>query len=422
MEKSINKQRILFVDDEQNVLSSLRRMLRGKRNEWDMHFVQSGREALEILASMRFDVLVSDIKMPEMSGDILLEKTCELYPSIIRIALSGQVSLDEVVSGIKSVHQYISKPCSAEDLIERIESTLSMKNVVTDPALQNLLSQIDALPVLPDLYVAIEKELAKDFASIDRISELVTQDIALVAKILKLVNSPFFAFSRKIENINQAITLLGIETFKSLILSTHLFTIHDSSMVPGFSLKSLWEHSFRVSTFAALIARSGDNDIEFIGRCRMAGLLHDVGKLVLVSKCSEQYNDVLKLVREDVFSIHEAERQIFGTSHCEVGSYLLGLWGLSKDIIEGIWRHNKPVVGQGLIADIITAANMFDHKSFVFNENYGNKEFSCDMPEFKNIIEKLPVWVRFIQNNWDDLLEHPCFRQDYFNKLLDCGG
>lgn len=416
------KLRIIFIDDELNVLNSLRRMLRSKRSEWDMCFVQSGREALIKLAMEPFDVMVSDIKMPEMSGDSLLEETRQLYPSIIRIALSGQVSMEEVISGIKVVHQYISKPCKAEDLIGIIENTVSMKLVLTDPNMQTLLSKIDSLPVLPEIYLAIEEELKKDFSSVDRVADLITQEIALVAKILKLVNSPFFAFSRKIENINQAITLLGVDTLKSIILSTHLFTIHDSSSVPGFSLQALWQHSFRTSTFASLIAKSESNDTEFLGRCRMGGLLHDVGKLILVSRFSDKYNEVLKLVRKEEYAVHEAEKEIFGTTHCEVGAYLIGLWGISQDIVESIWRHNSPVADQGLVADIVTAANLFDHRSFIFNKDYSNRKNNCDLPEYKSLVKKIPVWAKFIQNNWDDLLEQPSFRSDYFNKLLDCGG
>lgn len=421
MNNNIEKLNIIFVDDEPNVLGSLRRMLRVKKAKWDMFFVQSGREALDLLSAGKIDVIVSDIKMPEMGGDILLQHTRDLHPSVIRIALSGQVSLEEVVSGIKSVHQYISKPCSAEDLIQIIEDTVSMKKVLTNPDMQELLSKVEALPVLPELYLAIENELSKEFSSVERLSELVTQDIALVAKILKLVNSPFFAFSRKIENITQAITLLGIETFKSLVLSTHLFTVYDSSKVPGFSLKSLWEHSFRVSTFAALIARSEKNDIDFIGHCRMAGLLHDVGKLILVSNFSDKYNEALKLVREESYSVHDAENEIFGTTHCEVGAYLIGLWGISKDIVEGIWRHNSPALGQGLIADILTAANLFDHKTFIINDNYSSENFKCNLPEYKNIVFKIPIWAKYIQENWDDLIEQPGFSNDYFTKLLECG-
>lgn len=422
MESGNDKLRVIFIDDEPNVLNALRRMLRGKRGEWDMCFVQSGREALEKLAEENFDVMVSDIKMPEMSGDQLLEETRRLYPSTIRIALSGQVSLEEVVSGIKSVHQYVSKPCKTEDLIEIIEKTISMKRILTDPSMQNLLSRIDSLPVLPELYTAIEKELDSEDCSVDRIAELVTQDIALVAKILKLVNSPYFAFSRKIENIHQAITLLGVETLKSLILSTHLFTVYDSSQVPGFSLKRLWQHSFRVSTFASLIARSEKMGTEYVGKCRMAGLLHDVGKLILVSEFSENYNEALELVRNDGYAVHEAEKEVFGTSHCEMGAYLLGLWGISFDIVEGIWRHNIPASGQGEISDILTAANFFDHKTFVLNEEYNNRNIDFELPEYKSIVEKIPCWASFVHDNWEDLLQQPSFRSDYFDKLLNCGG
>merc|ERR1711879_767591 len=101
---------ILFVDDEPNVLAAIKRMLRNQKKEWDIHFAYSGDEALELFKKNNFDVVISDIKMPGMDGAELLTRIKEKYSGVIRIALSGQVDLTEVVRSIRAVHQYISKP------------------------------------------------------------------------------------------------------------------------------------------------------------------------------------------------------------------------------------------------------------------------------------------------------------------------
>jgi DNA-binding NarL/FixJ family response regulator len=140
----MKKIRLLFVDDENNVLAALRRMLRNKKDDWDMVLVNSSQAALEALKKASFDVIVSDIKMPGMDGAELLTRVKDAYPGTIRIALSGQVDLNEVIRSIRSVHQYISKPCTAEALVARIEGALKSKEVLTDPQMLNLVTEIDA--------------------------------------------------------------------------------------------------------------------------------------------------------------------------------------------------------------------------------------------------------------------------------------
>ncbi|MDY6932838.1 MAG: response regulator [Spirochaetota bacterium] len=117
------KKTVLFVDDENNLLNGLQRMLRVKADEWEMEFVDSGDKALENLKKKNYDIIVTDYKMPGMNGLVLLEKVKGNYPKIKRFLLTGQSEMEifEKAKGVVDV--YISKPCNAEELISNIDKS-----------------------------------------------------------------------------------------------------------------------------------------------------------------------------------------------------------------------------------------------------------------------------------------------------------
>jgi putative nucleotidyltransferase with HDIG domain len=417
----MKKIRLLFVDDETNVLAALRRMLRNKRDDWDMVLVNSSQAALEAMEENRFDVIVSDIKMPGMDGAELLTRVKGAYSGTIRIALSGQVDLNEVIRSIRSVHQYISKPCTAEALIARIEGALQSKSVLTDPEMLKLVTEIDALPVIPKVFQDIRDELAKPEPSIDRIADSITQDVGLMAKILKLVNSPFFGLPTHIDSMHKAITMLGLETIKALILSTHLFTSYDGDALSGLNLNMLWEHCFRVANIARLIAECDKSDKNVIVNCRMAGLLHDVGKLILINYFPKRYAQVLDSARKNGGPVSRIEREVFGTSHAEMGAYLMGLWGMSPEVVHAIGYHHDHRSSGEYIANVVTAANAIDHHCVVFHKDYSRIRIREDIAPQLFEQTRLHKWLDYIDERWEDMDDFNCADENLLNDILDKG-
>lgn len=408
----MSKIRILFVDDEYNVLAGIRRMLRYKRDEWEMSFVENGNDALEACREASMDVVVSDIRMPGMSGMELLDKLRKDYPNTVRIALSGQVDLDDVIKSIRAVHQYITKPCTAETLVEKVEGALKARDVITDPAMQGLVTRIQSLPVIPKIFQAIEAELAREEPSMRVVAELVSQDVGLMAKLLNLVNSPYFGLPQKVKSIFQAINLLGISTVKTLILSEQFFEEFEQRMLPQFSLPRLWDHSFRVSSMACFIAECEGLDREMIFNCRMAGILHDVGKLILVSGFPDEYGRVLKMVREQGVTVHLAEEAVFDTCHAKLGAYLMGLWGVPGEVIQGIGYHHKVREPDLSVPVIVSVADVIDHNCIVLNPEYVRIELSDGL--VGRIIGDgyLEKWVGYIQDHWESLADMPGFKSN----------
>jgi len=391
---------VLFVDDEANVLAAIKRMLRSKRDEWKMEFVESGAEALTLFEDTEFDVIVSDIRMPGMDGAELLTRVKDNYPGVIRIALSGQVDLNEVIRSIRAVHQYISKPCDADALVRKVEGAIKSRDILTDPQMQDLVTEIDALPVIPKVFQSIEEEFRLDEPSIERIAELISMDVGLVAKILKLVNSPYFGLPSYIDSVFQAITMLGLDTIKALILSTHLFAMYDEQKVPHFSLNLLWEHSFRVSNIARLIAQCEGVEKEVVIQARMAGLLHDVGKLILASQFPDGYTEVLKKVAETKAPVCECEMEVFGVTHAELGAYLMGLWGMSPYVVHGIGYHHQYDTYDLSVPMFVAIANAVDHHCVVIHPEYAKIGFNKKMLPDDQRSELLEKWINYIKDQW----------------------
>ena len=336
------KRRILFVDDEPNVLQGLKRMLRGMRNEWEMSFAESGPEALETMTKEHFDVVVSDMRMPGMDGAQLLSEVKKRHPHVVRIVLSGQSDKEMVLKSVRPAHQYLSKPCDADTLKSSVSRACALRDILSDNSLKQIISQVDALPSMPSIYSEIMEELQTPDASINKIGQIIAKDLGMTTKILQLVNSAFFGIPRHISSPEQAVSLLGLDTVKALVLTVGVFSKFDKIKLSGFSIEKLWTHSTITGTYSKEIAKAENIDKNLIDDSFMAGLLHDVGKLVLASSFSDSLIRIVDSSRDQNLSFYEAEYQILGTTHAEIGAYLLGLWGLPNSIVEAVAFHHMP--------------------------------------------------------------------------------
>lgn len=354
------KKRILFVDDEMLVLEGLQRMLRPLRAEWEMVFVDSGAKALELMGQAPFDVVVSDMRMPGMNGAELLAEVLKRFPKTVRLVLSGHADRDLVLKCVGSTHQYLSKPCQPEELKAAIARASQLETSLRDQSLRQLVSRLDRLPSIPALYVQIVEKLQDPQIGLDEIGEIVAKDMAMTAKILKLVNSAFFGLGRQISSPVEAVSYLGVETIKSLVLSIHAFSQFTSVKLGAFSIDALWAHSQQTAGLAKEIARLESADQKLLDDCFVAGLLHDTGKLVLASNFPQQYDRVTEAARGGTLALLTAEENTFGANHAEVGGYLLGLWGLPVPVVEAIALHHQPAQSPHLAFSPLTAVHAAD--------------------------------------------------------------
>ncbi len=333
--------RVLFVDDEQMVLDSLQRMLYRMRNEWRMDFVTSGSEALVLLGRSAYDVLITDLRMPEMSGLELLARVADLHPGVVRIVLSGIADQEVAVRSATLAHQYLVKPCDAATLRATMRRAFSVRIMFDDPGLKKVLSNLHGLPGVPSVYLRLMDVLRSLDVSPQAVAEVFGQDTSLTAKLLQLVNAPFFEPRRQISDPVEAVNYLGPEMVRQLVLVASAFRTFQPGGVRRFSFERLQSHSLAVGVLARRIAQSLDLcrlavDYAFVG-----GLLHDVGKLLLACNYPEKYDETLRLASDEGILHRMAEEHAFGTTHAEVGAYLLWLWALPDPITEIVLRHHE---------------------------------------------------------------------------------
>jgi HD-like signal output (HDOD) protein len=335
------KKQILFVDDEPRLLSGLRRMLRSLRDEWDMEFVASGREALERLASVRFDVVVSDMRMPGMDGSQLLDEVMRRYPDTVRIILSGQCDRQAVLKAVGPAHLFLAKPCDAQTLKSTVAHACELRDGLADVRHKNLVSRLQTVPSLPSVYRDLREELQSSQTSVERAGALISADIGMTSKVLQLVSSGFLGLPRRVSHPAEAAKLLGLDTLRPMVFSTGAFRPLQAEGLHCW-LEALTQHSLAVARTARKIAQTQTGNARLAGDAFLAGMLHDVGMLVLAEHDPQCYLDILAASRAEGRPVWAVEQEKLGITHGEIGAYLMALWGLPDAVVEGVALHDQP--------------------------------------------------------------------------------
>lgn len=358
--------KILFVDDEPQILRGIERMLDSTDDAWDSEFVTSGTDALQRLDDSSFDVVVSDMQMPHMDGAQLLSRVSEQYPKTVRIVLSGQASRNAVLRAVQPMHQYLAKPCNANTLRTTVLRACQLRDLLHDEHLLQLIGSVQTLPSVPALYTEVMDEIESEDGTAAGVGEIVACDPGMTAKILQLTNSAAFGLGREISSPLQAASLLGMDVIKSLVLSLGVFRQFDESIAANFSIDSLFHHSTRVASLARRIALHQECRLEAVAEAFTAAMLHDIGKLVLATSLPEKWAEVQQLVKAERIPVCCAEQEVLGTDHAVVGSYLLSLWGLPQALVEAIAFHHRPNLNEEFEFSSLTAvsaANFLIHES-----------------------------------------------------------
>ncbi|MFK8015303.1 MAG: HDOD domain-containing protein [Gammaproteobacteria bacterium] len=331
--------RILFVDDEPNILAGLKRMLMRQRREWDMHFAESGLAALDLLAASKpFDVVVSDMRMPVMQGYELLEIVAQKWPGASRLILSGHAEHESALRSAGVAHQFLSKPCDPDTLKRAVARTCALREQLAQNTIADALNGLGGLPVLPAAYQQIRDELSQSEPSMQNVADILASDIAMSTKILQLVNSSYFGLPRKIETINQAAMLLGLKTIRDLVLTTSVFRTFAVDQ-NTLDTEALWRHGRDAAQLVRKMCAAAATDTLTAGELGVAAFIQDVGQLALASMQPDSYVQVARQA-EQTGDILAAENDVFGAQHPAAGAYILGLWGLPDSIVEAVYFHH----------------------------------------------------------------------------------
>ncbi len=397
--------RILFVDDDTNILAGLKRTMRSMRHEWDMEFISEPKEALRVFEEAPFDIVVSDMKMPGMDGADVLTEVKKIAPESIRIILSGHSSPELIMKSVGPTHQYLAKPCEAETLKKTIERAYALKSLVANKDLRRLISGMGELPTMPATYQEVVACLQDPDSSLTDIGNIVSKDIGMTAKILQLVNSSFFGIASPVTSADQAATFLGLETLGTLVLGHGVFSHYKELQTGGFNIDKQWSFSSRCAALARVVARQQGAPKKMAEEAFLAGMLQDVGKLVLVTEKTEEYSKVLEQTGGQDGYGPDIERELMGATHGEVGAYLLGLWGLPDTVVEAVAFHERPSESASEEFGVLGIAHVSSRLALNDSSVDPNEpSLHVDVPflERAGVIDCWPAWYQASQDCSDD--------------------
>jgi HD-like signal output (HDOD) protein/CheY-like chemotaxis protein len=384
---------VLFVDDDRDLLDGLRDALRPRRKEWRMSFVEGGEEALGMLDRKPVDIVVSDLQMPGMDGATLLTRVAQVQPDAVRIVLSGHADPETIGRVATVAHRILFKPSPIDVVARVIERSCVLLDVTGEVRLIQA-AHTSELPSAPLAYFRLMELLGSGNVNAAQIAAVLERDIALSAKVLQLANSAYFGRRQPVSGLRDAVTMLGHEVLRALALSAEVFQKFRIPSIPGFSLEGVQHRSLQVGRLAHRLSKGRpDADDAFA-----AGLLLNVGLLVLAAQEPEYLAEVLLAAKDEARPVHEIERERHGITHAEIGAHLLGLWGLPHTIVEAVAHHHDPLRSPVPAFDAVAVAHIAD--ALIADSEAGPRHeagivrIDIDYVERIGVAERLPEWRR----------------------------
>ena len=338
----MSRKRILFVGEDLALWEQLQAGLPNAEGVWDLAFAKTGLQALASLSQSPCDAIIADMQIPGMTGGQLLEEVMQRSPSTLRFIRASMADQQAAMKCVGTAHQYLLKPCDAQTVGHALARAFALESWLPGEMVRKIIAQMKKLPSPPSLYFKIVAELQSPDASSESIGALVSQDPVLSAKLLQMVNSAVFGLQLQVVSASEAVMYLGMETTKALILLAHTFSYFDKIRTPEFSVERLWKHCVTTGKFAEKISRAHGSTPDLVGQAFTAGMLHDIGKLLMAANLPEQFKLALTKSKEEKIPLCDAETAIYGANHAELGACLLGIWGLPTPIVEAVALHHSP--------------------------------------------------------------------------------
>ncbi len=348
------KIRMLLVDDEASILSALRRLLR--HEDWHLRLASSGEAGLAALDEEAADIVISDVRMPEMDGLTFLRCVRERHPAAVRVVLTGYAEEEELLVAFRDgdTHEIITKPWDDAMLRERLRTMVAQVTVQRHERrdLSELIRRFDPLPALPAAYAQLQTALAVAEPAIDAVAAALLREPSLAAKVLQIANSSLFGQYRRVETVSRAVVVIGLRSVQALAAAGAAFLAFPDG--GDLDRELLWEHGLRVGDLARRLAAGAGADAAGQEEAAVAGLLHDVGKLAFDAHAGADYAGIQRLAAAEHLSVQEAERRQFGCSHALLGGHLVDWWQLPPVYGDILRAHHTPMSSR--LAPMLTAA------------------------------------------------------------------
>ena len=316
---------ILLVDSDITNDSAFTAALGKFDSSWNIRTVSSGAAALSYMDKEHVDAIVSDTILPDMSGHDLLVNVRSLAPRVIRFALSADLDSETVMEYSRACQRFLAKPVSATYLATTLSCSLRLRSVMENPHLQDYMSGVKSVPAMPAIYDEMMKELSMPNSSLARVAGIIETDTGLTLSILKIVNSAFYGLSRRVDSVNQAVTLLGAHLIKNITLTAKVFARFEGSTLSIRRLTELNNQAMKLGAMCNQFSRFAKLPKTTVDHCQIVGMMANVGELIETTQ------------RENNAEFSDMGSEVLGAS-------LLQSWQMSDAIVEAIaLQRESPV-------------------------------------------------------------------------------
>lgn len=290
-------------------------------SDWSVAWAEDALTALAIAMEQQVDVVVVEERGSSFDGPTLLNQIRVHHPQSVRILLLEEGAEPRAIHALESTHRFLNRPLRADELVDAVESVVELREILDSDELRAAIGRVGVLPPSPTLYLALSRALYDPDATPAQITDLVSQDPAVAAKVLRLCNSAYFAGTRHIADVRSAVIRLGMQTLRRMVLAAELYS---GSAPAGIDRAALCVRGLRASQLATRLLGGSSSEL-----AATAALLAEVGML-------------LPGVRIPSACLAGDPTACQGPHYAEAGAYLLGLWGLPMPIVEAVANHHRP--------------------------------------------------------------------------------
>jgi HD-like signal output (HDOD) protein len=386
------KRRILLVDGASQDLAELQAALRPAVPEWEFHHLRHGGPALAFLRNEACDAVVADLQLEDMPGLELAARLLGEQPRTHRILLADLGEPQALFGCVGGVHQFLSKPCEPERLKAELDRAFEFQVWLPNQTVRALMGRIPNLPSRSADYAAVIQELRKDEPAIEAAAAAIAQDPPMTAKILQLANAAAYGMPLDESDPIAATRDLGATNTRTALLLAHRYSGFEEANAAGLAVDALLAHARLTRQLATRIAEAEHLDRRRVAHAATGALLHDLGKIALAVNLPELYRQRADLIRARHWAAWEAEQELFGATHAEVGACLLATWSLPLAVVEAVALHHHPT--RFLHTDFSPLTAVHVGNAFAHAERLDDALPRLDLAYLNDVgvADRLPAW------------------------------
>jgi HD-like signal output (HDOD) protein len=339
---------------------------------WRAYSVSNGAEALGQLEQIRCDLIIVDFYTDPSQ---VLGIVAKEYPYLPRLVRCNKEQAETIRRTVPDAQDVVLTQCEDQEFFHLLERTTALDLGELAERMQEKLGPVSTLPALPDNYQQIRSIIKDPNGSVRDVGKIVLRDIGLTTKVLQVVNSPLYGLRSPITDVVHAATLLGMRGIRDLTLTVEVFGFF-SAKVPlgGITVEDLYNYSVKVAAVAQRIGKVHSDD------AYTAALLHQIGRLILMTKLPEKYQDALDLQKKNGGPIRDAQRSAIGIDQDETSAYLLSVWGLPQRVIEAVAFFDAPSLVPHATLDVVDILHV---AVALVSEHHGEEVLTLDETHFE---------------------------------------